>query len=81
MTWHELAQAARGARLKEVVRRMVVLWNGLAFHLFGTSQSVFGIRDAWQSSSRMTRALTQHFTDIRVGRGRHFLIEATRRSP
>jgi len=80
MTMWELAQAARRARLKEVVRGMVVLWNGLVFHMFGTSQRVLGIRDTWQSTARMTRALAKHFSEIRVSRGRHFLIEATRRS-
>jgi SAM-dependent methyltransferase len=51
MTMWELAQAARRARLKEVVRRMVVLWNGLVFHVFGDSQRVLGICDAWQSTA------------------------------
>ena len=79
MTFAELGSAARRAKIKEVVRRMVVLMNGLAFHLFGSSRTFLGIRDSWQSASRMTRALAKDFTDIRVTTGRHFLIEATRR--
>jgi hypothetical protein len=80
MTMWELAQAARQARLTEVVRRMVVLWNGLVFHVFGTGQRVLGIPDAWQSTARMMRALAKQLSVIRASRGRHFLIEATRSS-
>ena len=79
MTFGELGGAVRRGRIKEVVRRMVVLLNGLTFHLLGTNRSFLGIRDSWQSASRMTRVLAKEFTDIRVTRGRHFLIEATRR--
>lgn len=79
MTFAELGSAARRGRAKEVVRRVVVLMNGLVFHYFGSSRSFLGIRDSWQSVSRMTRVLEKDFTDIRVTTGRHFLIEATRR--
>jgi len=57
----------------------VVLLNGLSFHLFGTSRRFLGIRDSWQSASRMKREPGKAFTEIRVTTGRHFLIEATRR--
>ena len=78
MTFAEMGSAARRGRIKEVVRRIVVLVNGLVFHLSGSSRSVLGIRDSWQSASRMTRVLSKDFTDIRVTTGHHFLIEATR---
>ena len=79
MTLVEIRQAARRARIKEVVRRGVVLMNGLVFHLSGSSRSFLGIKDSWQSASRMTRVLKNDFTDIRISTGRHFLVEATRR--
>jgi len=79
MTIAELGDAARHLRIREVVRRIVVLLNGLSFHLFGTSRRFLGVRDSWQSTSRMKRELEQSFTDIRITTGRHFLIEATRR--
>jgi SAM-dependent methyltransferase len=79
MTWGELVGAMREGRFREMARRIVVLLNGLAFHLFGTSRRLLGVRDSWQSASRMTRELQQNFTDIRIGTGRHFLVEATRR--
>ena len=79
MTLGEFASAARKGRVREVVRRFVVLLNGLAFHVSGTGRRFLGIRDSWQSASRMTRELQQDFTEIRVRSGRHFLIEATRR--
>jgi hypothetical protein len=59
---------------------MVVLWNGLVFHVFGTSQRVLGTRDAWQSTARMTHALATPFSGIRVSRRRQSLIEGTRRA-
>lgn len=80
MTLDEMGSAARRGRIKEVVRRTVVLMNGLAFHLSGTSKRLLGVRDSWQSASRMRHELERHFTDIRVSTGRHFLIEATRHS-
>lgn len=79
MTMAEMGDAARRGRFKEVVRRTVALMNGLAFHLFGSSTAFLGVRDSWQSASRMTRQLDRNFTDVRITRGRHFLIEATRR--
>ena len=81
MTFAEMGSAARQGSIRGVIRRMFVLLNGLAFHLFGTSKRLLGIRDSWQSVSRMKHELARHFTDIRVSHGRHFLIEATRRSP
>jgi hypothetical protein len=60
--------------------RSIVLVNGLTFHLFGTGRRLLGIRDSWQSETRMRRELAPAFDDIRVTRnGRHFLIEAIRR--
>jgi ubiquinone/menaquinone biosynthesis C-methylase UbiE len=79
MTFSALVGAARRGRIKEVLRRVIVLMNGLAFHLFGTSRRLFGIRDSWQGKSRMTRELEKDFKGVRVTTGRHFLIEATRR--
>ncbi len=81
MTFAELGSAARRGRLAEVVRRTLVLLNGMAFHLFGTSKRFLGVRDSWQGASSMKRELSRDFTDIRISQGRHFLIEATRRSP
>lgn len=79
MTLGELGAAARNGRFREVARRSVVFLNGLGFHLFGTSRRLLGVRDSWQSASRMRRELQPNFTDIRISTGRHFLIEATRR--
>jgi SAM-dependent methyltransferase len=79
MTMGELTAAARKGRFREVARRSLVLLNGLSFHLFGASRFLLGVRDSWQSSSRMTRELQKNFRDIRVHTGRHFVIEATRR--
>lgn len=79
MTLGELAAAARQGRFREVTRRLAVLLNGIGFHLFGKSRRLLGVRDSWQSASRMKRELQPNFTDIRVSTGRHFLIEATRR--
>jgi SAM-dependent methyltransferase len=79
MTIAEMRIAARHGKIKEIARRMIVLLNGMAFHLFGTNRKFLGIRDSWQSASRMTRVLAKDFTAIKVSRGRHFLIEATRR--
>ena len=79
MTLGEMGTAMRRGRVKEIVRGAIVLLNGLAFHWFGTSRWLLGVRDSWQSESRMTRELEKHFTDVRVTTGRHFLVEATRR--
>ncbi len=79
MTLQELDRATGHGRLREAAGRAVVLLNGLAFHLFGRNRHYFGVRDSWQSVFRMKRALVHDFTDIRVNKGRHFLIEATRR--
>lgn len=79
MTLGELATAARHGRIKEVAGRTVVLVNGVAFNWFGISRWFLGIRDSWQGASRMARQLENHFRDIRINTGRHFLIEATRR--
>ena len=81
MTFSEMGKAARRGRVIEVVRRTLVLLNGLAFHLLGSSQHFLGVRDSWQAASSMKRELSRYFTDVRVSHGRHFLIEATRRSP
>lgn len=79
MTFAEIGAAARRGRPREFVRRVIVLLNGLAFHLFGSSRRILGIRDSWQGASRMRRELARDFRDVRVTTGRHFLIEATRR--
>lgn len=79
MTLGEMGDAVRRGRIKGFVRRTVVLLNGLAFHLSGTSKRLLGVRDSWQSASRMKRELEKNFRDVRVTTGRHFLIEATRR--
>jgi SAM-dependent methyltransferase len=76
----QLGKAIRAVRVKECVMRSIVLVNGLTFHLFGTGRRLLGIRDSWQSETRMRRELAPAFDDIRVTRnGRHFLIEAIRR--
>ena len=79
MTFAEMGFAATRGHIKEFIRRGVVLLNGIAFHVSGTSRRFLGIRDSWQSASRMTRELEKNFGEVRVSMGRHFLIEATRR--
>jgi SAM-dependent methyltransferase len=80
MTLQELRDSIRAGRLKETVRRFIVLLNGIAFHVSGTGHRLLGIRDSWQSAGRMRRELEPHFRDIRVStRQGLFLIEATRR--
>jgi len=80
MIFGQIGRAIRRGRLKELVMRSIVLLNGLAFHLFGTGRRILGIRDSWQSESRMRRELEKEFKDVTVTmNGRHFLIEATRR--
>jgi hypothetical protein len=80
MIFGQIGRAIRRGRLKELVMRKIVLLNGLAFHLFGTGRRILGIRDSWQSESRMRRELDKEFKDVVVTtNGRHFLIEATRR--
>jgi SAM-dependent methyltransferase len=80
MTFGQIGRAVRTGRVKELVMRTIVLANGLAFHLFGTGRRILGIRDSWQSESRMRRELDKGFRDVKVTtNGRHFLIEATRR--
>lgn len=75
----QIARAVRRGRVKELAMRTIVLMNGLTFHLFGTGRRILGIRDSWQSISRMRHELETSFRDIRVtNNGRHFLIEATR---
>jgi ubiquinone/menaquinone biosynthesis C-methylase UbiE len=79
MTLGEMGDAVRRGSIKGFVRRTIVLLNGLAFHYFGASGRFLGVRESWQSASRMTRELEKYFKDVRVTTGRHFLIEATRR--
>jgi ubiquinone/menaquinone biosynthesis C-methylase UbiE len=79
MTLGEMGAAARRGRIKELVRRTIVLLNGVVFDWFGSSRRLLGIRDSWQGVSRMTRELEKNFRDVRVVTSPHFLIEATRR--
>ena len=79
MTFGQIGRAVRRARVKELVMRTIVLANGLAFHTFGTPRRIMGIRDSWQSESRMRRELDRNFRDVRVTIKHHFLVEATRR--
>lgn len=79
MIFGQIGRAIRRGRVKELVMRSIVLMNGLAFHVSGTGRRVLGIRDSWQSESRMRRELERNFRDIRITRARFFLIEATRR--
>ena len=79
MIFGELGRAISQGRIKDVVRRIIALGNGTAFHLTGTGHRLLGIRDSWQSESRMRRELARDFAQVRVTRERHFLIEATRR--
>lgn len=79
MTIGEIGNAVRQKRFREFIGRGVVLLNGLTFHWFGISPRLLGVKDSWQSTSRMKRELQKDFRDVRVTSGRHFLIEATRR--
>lgn len=80
MTVRELAEALARGRLKEAVRRLITLANGLAFHISGTGRRLGGVRDSWQSEGRMRRELARDFEEVRISRVRgQFLIEASRR--
>lgn len=80
MAFGQLRKALRGARLKEFITGSIFLANGLAFHIFGTGRRILGVRESWQSESRMRRELEKEFTDVRVSsNGRSFLVEARRR--
>ena len=79
MTIGEIGSAIRRGAVRQLVRSTIVLLNGLTFHLFGRSRPLLGIRESWQSASRMKRELDRNFRDVRITTGRHFLIEATRR--
>ena len=80
MAFGQLAKAVRGARVKEFITGSIFLANGLAFHILGTGRRILGIRESWQSETRMRRELQRDFTDVRVSsNGRYFLVEATRR--
>ena len=79
MTFGQMGRAVRRGRVKELVMRSIVLVNGLQFHLSGSGRRMLGIRDSWQSESRMRRELDPWFRDVRVTVKRHFLIDATRR--
>lgn len=79
MTFGQIRKAVRTGRMKELAMRAIVLANGLTFHFFGTGRRILGIRDSWQSETRMRRELEKSFKDVKVTYGRHFLIEATRR--
>jgi SAM-dependent methyltransferase len=80
MTLGEMKSAMLKREPKEFVRRTIVLLNGLTFHLFGTRWHLFGVRDSWQSVTRMKKELARAFTDIRatINQGQ-FLTEARRR--
>jgi ubiquinone/menaquinone biosynthesis C-methylase UbiE len=79
LTLRELHQAMLRLSVKGVAGRTAALFNGLSFHLFGSTPRLLGVPDSWQSASRMKRELQGAFTDIRVSTGRYFRIEATRR--
>lgn len=80
MAFGQVGKALRSARLKEFIAGSIFLANGLAFHIFGTGRRFLGVRESWQSESRMRRELEKEFTDIRVSsNGRYFLVEAKRR--
>src|SRR4030095_10287672 len=79
MTLGERKSAMWRGKPKEFVRRTIVLLNGLTFHLFGTRWHLFGVRDSWQSVTRMKKELASAFTAVRVAiRHGQFLIEARR---
>jgi ubiquinone/menaquinone biosynthesis C-methylase UbiE len=80
MTFSQIGRAVKAGRVKEFVTGTVELANGLAFHISGTGRRLMGIRDSWQSESRMRRELDRHFKDVKVtSNERHFLVEAVRR--
>lgn len=80
MTLGEMKRAMLRGNAREFIRRTIVLLNGLSFHLTGTTRHLFGVRDSWQSVTRMQKALSKQFTDVRATNANgQFLIEATRR--
>ena len=80
MTFGEMKRAIVSGNVKEFIRRIIVLLNGLTFHLTGTTRHLFGVRDSWQGVSRMQKELSKQFTDIRsTSQHGQFLIEAIRR--
>ena len=80
MTLGEMKRAIKRGNPREFIRRTIVLLNGLAFHLVGTPWHLFGVRDSWQSATRMKKELSRQFKDIRASNTHgQFLIEAIRR--
>lgn len=80
MAFSQIGRALRNARLKDFITGSIFLANGLVFHVFGTGGRILGVRNSWQSKTRMRRELESDFRDVRVNlTRRYFLVEATRR--
>lgn len=78
-TWHELFDALRSARAKDVLFRLFVLLNGSLLHLSGRVLPFprNGRFESFQTRTGMQRLLARHgFEDIEVLRGRHFVVTA-----
>lgn len=79
MTLGEMRRAIVRGNAREFVGRTIVLMNGLTF-LIGTPRHLLGVKESWQSLTRMQRELSKQFKDIRVtNTNRQFQIEAIRR--
>lgn len=81
-TWRELGRAITRRQPRDVVFRLYVMGNGALLHLFGRSIPFFanGRHESFQTVAGMHRVLQRHgFDEIRIERGRHFVLSATRR--
>lgn len=79
MTWRELAAAVRETRIKDVVYRSYILFNGVLFHCLGRIVPFpgSGRRESFQTARGMRRLLAASgFEDVRITRDRHFVVQA-----
>lgn len=83
-TWHELGDALRHARAKDVVFRAYSLLNGCLLHAFGCVLPfpLNGRYESFQTSAGMRRLLAmRNFEDVGIRRDRHFVVSARRPIP
>lgn len=76
-SWRIPWQSALRANWRGKVYFVYILANSLCFHFFQKQFSVLGRQESFQTASRMSKALSDcGFKEIKITRGRHFVIEA-----
>ena len=76
-SWRVPWAAAKRANWRGKLFSVYVLVNSLSLHWFEKQFSVRGRQETFQTGSRMAKLLSKcGFAQIRMKRGRHFLIEA-----